>query len=88
MKKIEDTFINQDVIDDFSVSVSYEEIEAKNYSLSAGQYFEVKIEYVELSEEEFKQRMMEYNTRLQQLFSEGKALEKEIKERLEELKYE
>lgn len=88
VKKIEDTFINQGVIDDFSVSVSYEEIEAKNYSLSAGQYFKVKIEYVELSQEEFKQRMMAYNTRLQQLFSEGKALEKEIKERLEELRYE
>ena len=88
VKKIENTFIKQEVIGDFSVSVSYEEIEAKNYSLSAGQYFEVKIEYVELSEEEFKQRMLEYNTRLKQLFSEGKTLEKEIKERLEELKYE
>ena len=31
--------------DDFSVVVSYDDIAAKNYSLSAGQYFDVKIEY-------------------------------------------
>lgn len=88
VKRIEDTFNHQEVMDDFSVSVSYEEIEAKNYSLSAGQYFEVKIEYVELSEEEFNNRMLAYATRLNQLFAEGKTLEESIKEKLGELKYE
>ena len=88
VEKIEDTFINQKVVDDFSVSVSYEEIEAKNYSLSAGQYFEVKIEYVELSEEEFQKRMLGYHTRLEQLFAEGKTLEEKIKEQLGGLRYE
>lgn len=88
VEKIEDTFINQEVIDDFSIKVSYEQIMEKNYSFSAGQYFEVKIEYVELSEEEFKQRMMEYKTRLDELFTEGKELEEEIKVRLGELRYE
>ena len=52
--KIEDTFINSDVVDDFSVKVTYEQIQEKNYSLSAGQYFEVKIEYVELTPKEFE----------------------------------
>ena len=85
---IEDTFINQDVVDDFSVKVSYEQIAEKNYSFSAGQYFEVKIEYVELSEEEFNNRMLAYTNRLNQLFAEGKELEQSIKERLGELKYE
>jgi len=33
------TFNRKDSIDDFSVAVSYEEIEAKKYSFSAGQYF-------------------------------------------------
>lgn len=87
VKKIEDTFINQVVVDDFSVSVSYEQIAEKNYSLSAGQYFEVKIEYVELSQEAFEKRMLAYSTRLEELFAEGKELEEEIKERLGELKY-
>ena len=88
VKRIEDTFIQQKVVDDFSVKVSYEKIMKKNYSFSAGQYFEVKIEYVELSEEEFNQRMREYATRLNQLFAEGKKLEEDIAERLGELRYE
>lgn len=88
VKKIEDTFINQDIVEDFSVSVTYEQIVEKNYSLSAGQYFEVKIEYVELSQEAFEQRMAAYADRLGKLFAEGKSLENEIERRLRELKYE
>lgn len=86
--KIENTFINQEVIEDFSVSVTYEQITEKNYSLSAGQYFEVRIEFVELSQEAFEERMIAYADRLGKLFAEGKSLEDEIKQRLEELKYE
>lgn len=86
--KIENTFINQEVIEDFSVSVTYEQIAEKNYSLSAGQYFEVRIEFVELSQEAFERRMTAYADRLGKLFAEGKSLEDEIKQRLEELKYE
>lgn len=86
--KIENTFIKQDVIDDFSVKVSYDDIKNKNYSFSAGQYFEVKIEYVEITEEQFNQKMADYTANLDKLFSEGKALEDEIKQRLGELKYE
>ena len=88
VKKIEDTFINQDVVEDFSVSVTYEQIAEKNYSLSAGQYFEVKIEFVELTEDEFNQKMATYTSNLDRLFTEGKSLEDEIKQRLGELKYE
>ena len=73
--------------DDFSVSVSYDDIKAKNYSLSAGQYFEVKIEYVEITADEFNQKMADYTANLDKLFSEGKTLEDEIKQRLGELKY-
>ncbi len=46
------TFINKEVVEDFSVKVSYEEIKDKNYSLSAGQYFDIKIDYVDISPEE------------------------------------
>ncbi len=87
VEKIENTFINQEVVEDFSVKVSYEEIQEKNYSLSAGQYFEVRIEYVELSPEEFIQRMAAYSSRLEKYFAEGKRLEEEIEERLGELRY-
>ena len=88
VKKIEDTFINQEVVEDFSVSVTYEQIAERNYSLSAGQYFEVKIEFVEMSQEAFEQRMTAYADRLGKLFAEGKTLESEIEKRLGELKYE
>lgn len=85
--KIEDTFINHEAIDDFSVSVTYDQIKEKNYSLSAGQYFEVKIEYVELTPDEFEEKMNQYKTNLRAYFDEGKTLEGEIFKSLEELKY-
>ena len=88
VKKIEDTFINQEVIDDFSVNVTYDEIKEKNYSLSAGQYFEIKIEYVELTQEEFNEKMATYTANLEKYFAEGKSLEEEIKKSLGALKYE
>ncbi|MCM1045564.1 MAG: SAM-dependent methyltransferase, partial [Candidatus Gastranaerophilales bacterium] len=88
VERIENTFINQVEVEDFSVSVTYEQIAEKNYSLSAGQYFEVKIEFVELSQEEFEKRMLAYSSRLEKLFTEGKTLEDEIQKRLGELKYE
>ena len=44
-------------MEDFSMVVGYDEIKAKNYSLSAGQYFEVKIDYVDISTDEFAQKM-------------------------------
>lgn len=87
VRQIEDTFINQEVVEDFSVSVTYEQIAEKNYSLSAGQYFEVKIEFVELTQEEFNQKMETYAANLEKYFSDGKSLEEDIKQRLGELKY-
>ena len=60
----------------------------KGYSLSAGQYFDIKIEYVALSEEEFNQRVAIYTKNLSDLFEDNKKLEMDIKQRLEELKYE
>ena len=88
IEKIENTFINQEVVDDFSVQVTYDEIKDKNYSLSAGQYFEVKIEFIELTPKEFEDKMNSFKSNLDKLFYEGKSLEDEIKERLEELSYE
>ena len=67
--------------DDFSVVVSYEDIKAKNYSLSAGQYFEVKIEYVDITHDEFTAKMNDFESNLTGLFEESKTLEKEIQER-------
>ena len=74
--------------DDFCVTVSYADIEGKKHSFSAGQYFEVKIEYVELTPEEFAEKMNEFSARLDELFAESRRLEDEIKTQLGRVRYE
>lgn len=85
---IVNTFANQEVVDDFSVAVTYEEIIAKKYALAAGQYFDVKIEYVDMTQEEFNEKMANYQAELIKLFEEGDKLQKEIIEQLKKVKYE
>ena len=82
------TFNNKKAVDDLSVVVSYDEIAAKNYSLSAGQYFEVKIEYVDITHDEFEAKMKGFSDNLDKMFAESRELETEIKEQLSGLKYE
>lgn len=84
--KIIDTFNSKTAIDDFSVVVSYDNIIAKNHSLSAGQYFEVKIEHVDISPEEFNAKMKTFESNLSELFKENKTLEMEIQNKLKGLK--
>ena len=88
VNKIQDTFINQEIVDDFSVRVTYDEIKEKNYSLSAGQYFDVKIEYVEITQEEFERKINSYKEELNKLFKESEEISKEILKNLDGLKYE
>lgn len=87
-KHIIETFNNKETVEDLSVVVSKEDIVAKNYSFSAGQYFEVKIEYVDITPEEFAEKMNGFETRLATLFAEGNALDQEIQKQLKGLKYE
>ena len=82
------TFKNKESIDDFSVAVTYDEIKDKKYSLAAGQYFDVKIDYVELTQDEFNAKMAEYTANLQTFFAESNALQAEILEQLKKVKYE
>lgn len=88
IEKIITTFRNKEAVDDFSVAVTYEEIIAKKYSLAAGQYFDVKIEYVELTQEEFEAKMSAFKSELQSFFDEGNALQAEIMKQLGKVKYE
>ncbi|MDH7942527.1 class I SAM-dependent DNA methyltransferase [Pseudohongiella sp. SYSU M77423] len=87
-QRIIDTFNAKKAMEDFSVAVSYEEIEAKSYSLSAGQYFDVKIEYVEITPEQFSEKMQGFTRNLDGLFSQSRELEAQIKKQLTGLKYE
>ena len=82
------TFNFKKVIDDFSVVVKYDEIKQRNYSLSAGQYFDVKIEYVDITHEEFESNMLCFEESLNNLFAASRALETEIQKNLKGLRYE
>jgi type I restriction enzyme M protein len=87
-QKIINTFNKHEAIEDFTVVVSYDQIKEKNYSFSAGQYFEVKIEYTDISPAEFETKMNGFKSNLDSLFAESKTLENEIQKQLNGLKYE
>ena len=82
------TFINKEAVDELSVAVTYDEIIAKKYSLNAGQYFDIKIEYVDITADEFNAKMATYQLNLAKLFADGDALQKEIMEQLGKVRYE
>lgn len=82
------TFNKHEAKEDFTVVVSYEQIKDKNYSFSAGQYFDVKIEYSDITPKQFNAKMDGFKQDLDSLFAESKDLEKEIKKQFGGLKYE
>jgi type I restriction enzyme M protein len=87
-QRIISTFNLHQAADDFSVVVSYEQIKNKNYSFSAGQYFDVKIEYTDITPQQFSAKMEAFTHNLDALFAESQELEKEIKKQMGGLKYE
>ncbi|MCU0323639.1 MAG: type I restriction-modification system subunit M [Spirosomaceae bacterium] len=87
-QQIIDTFNQHKAVEDFSVVLSYEQIAEKNYSFSAGQYFDVKIEHIDISPEEFKAKMERFKANLGNMFAESRALETQIEKALEGLRFE
>ncbi|MGG7675759.1 HsdM family class I SAM-dependent methyltransferase [Pseudomonas sp. WC2] len=82
------TFNGKETVEEFSVVVSYEAVAAKNYSLSAGQYFDVKIEYTDLTPSQFASKMQGFSANLDELFKESAGLEQEIRKQMAGLQYE
>lgn len=83
IQQIVNTFRNKEVVEDFSVTPTFDEIKEKGYSFSAGQYFDIKIDYVDITEDEFNHRMDNFKTTLRQQFSESHRLEEEIMKQLD-----
>ena len=83
-----ETFISHENVEDFSVVVTNEAVEEKNYSFSAGQYFEIKIDYIDITPEEFENKINDYTNQLKELFTEGDKLKTSIIEQLSKVKYE
>ena len=87
VEQIVKTFQNRETVEDFSVAVTYDEIKEKGYSLSAGQYFDIKIDYVDITADEFNQRMSDYKSKLTEMFKESHRLEQEIMKQLDSLNF-
>ncbi len=87
-EQIINSFNNKKEIDNFSVVVSYDDIKAKNLSLNAGQYFEKKIEYIDITQEEFTSKITTFEKSLVDLFSESDRLSENIRKKFKSLRYE
>jgi len=79
------TFNAKQAVEDFSVVVSYADIAAKNHSLSAGQYFDVKVEHVAMTPKQFETELAERKANLSRLFGESRTLEDKLGKALENL---
>lgn len=88
IEKIVSTFNSKEKIEDFSIVVSPQDIENKRYSFSAGQYFEIKIDYTPITSQEFETKLKNFTQDLDLLFQESNILEKEIQQCLKGIKYE
>lgn len=87
-QRIVATFNAREAVEDFSVVVDHAAIAAKNYSLSAGQYFEVRIDYADLTPEQFAAKVAAYQANLAGMFERSRELEGEIAQAIGGLRYE
>ena len=87
IEKIVTTFRKAKAVEDFSVVVTYSEVKEKGYSLSAGQYFDIKIDYVDITADEFNAQMKADTEELAAMFAESHKLEKEIQKQLASLSF-
>lgn len=86
-RKIINAFSAEEAIDDLSVMLDYNEVKAKNYSFSAGQYFDIKIDYTELTTEEFQKKIMTHRNNLKQHIDTSNQLQLSILKKMDALKY-
>ena len=86
MDKIVNTFIKNDILQDFSILVNYQEIKNKNYSFSAGQYFEVKVEYIDINQNEYEKMIDDFYIDYNKHVEETIKFQEEIIKTLKELK--
>jgi type I restriction enzyme M protein len=70
----------------FSVVKTFKELKEGKYSFNPGSYFDVSIEHIEISPEEFANAMNESKTKLAAKFEESKSVELTILESFEVLK--
>ena len=85
--EIIDTFKNNLKKTEFSVVLSHDEIKEKNFSFSAGHYFDINLDYQEISFDQFKDALKSSSKNLDSLFQESNILMDEIKDSIKRIKY-
>lgn len=86
IEKIVSVFHEKKAVDEFSVVVTIDDIKENNFSLSAGQYFDVKIDYIDITEDEFNDKIKNYFDKLKSYFEDSRRLEASIIEGLHKIK--
>ena len=86
-ERIITTFEKHEAVDSFAVVPSYDEMEEKGYSFSAGQYFDVKIEHIDITPEEFKQKMAAFMAEFNELSAQSAKLDEEIRNQMSFLEF-
>lgn len=81
-------FEKRESVDSFAVVPGYDEMAERGYSFSAGQYFDVKIEHVDISPEEFKAKMAAFMAEFNELSAQSVKLDEEIRNQMGRLWYE
>ena len=87
IEKIIQTFNEYKNEEGFSTVVDYGRLKGRNYAFSAGQYFGVKVNYTEISQEEFECQLDEYKNDLELAFQNTHLIEKRIKKAMEGIGY-
>lgn len=87
-ERIITTFEKHEAVESFAVVPSYDEMKEKGYSFSAGQYFDVKIEHIDITPEEFKQKISAFMAEFNDLSAQSAKLDEEIKKQMGGLWYE
>ena len=72
------TFNQSETVEDLSVAVATKDIQEKNYSFSAGQYFELKIEHIDITEDDFTSKLVQFRSRISDLSSDARDFHEEI----------
>ena len=86
-QQIIDTVNNQVSEEGFSIVKTFEEIKQGKYSFNPGSYFEASIEYINITADEFAEKIGASKNQLAEMFAENKLLENEISRILGALDY-
>lgn len=87
-QRIIDAINSQTDEDGFCVVKTFKEIKEAGYSFNPGTYFDVNIDYVDMTADEFTEKMTASKVRLTAMFAESRELEKEILAGLEGVLFE